>query len=198
MKKVLFTVAIAIMVFCTSCVQSLYPLAQKDSQVIFKSELLGKWKESDGTEYFIDSLGSKKYQVTVVDHNKAGSSEKKFCDTSHFLMSMVNVRGKYFLDCFPDTSHRTFYQLGEQTVNFLLPVHYILKVNSIAPDSLEIAAINKQRLVTLMNQKKFRVGYQQIGTDQILLFQKPEDLQGKLTELEKFLSAYETSILWRH
>lgn len=197
MNKVLFAV-LGTMVFATSCVQSLYPLAKEKNQVVFKNELLGKWKESDESEYFVDSSSNKTYRVTVVDHPKIDSREKKFSDTSHFLMTLVNVQGKYFLDCFPDTSHRAFYQLGEQTVNFLLPVHFILKVNVIARDSIEIASVSHDGLLKLINQKKFGISYHQIGSDQILLSQTPGKLQAKLTELDKFPSVYETSVLWRH
>jgi hypothetical protein len=196
MKKVLFAVTIATMVLSTSCVQSLYPLAQQENEVIFKNELLGRWKERDGSEYFVDSLSSKTYEVTIVDHGDG--QKKKFSDTSHFLMRLVNVHGKYFLDCSPDMSHRSFYQLGEQTVNFLLPVHFILKVNSIARDSIEIASLDSDALLKLLDQKKLQVDYQQIGKDQTLLSLRPEDLQQKLKELEKFPSAYETSVLWRN
>jgi len=79
-----------------------------------------------------------------------------------------------------------------------LPVHFILKLNSIAHDSIEIATISDKEMLKLIDQKKFRVGYHKVGADQVLLSQKPEQLQKKLTKLETFPSAFETSIFWRH
>lgn len=197
MKKNLLAVIIGCLVLLSSCVQSLYPLTENKNKLIFKHELLGQWKEEDGTEYIVDSLNAKLYHVSIIDHEKNDVSKKRFSDTSHFLMTLVNIHGKYFLDCLPDTARLAFYKSEDQAANFLLPVHYILKLNSISKTFVEIASIDNEQLLQLFHQKKFSAGYETIKKDQVLLVQKPRILQQKLTELEKFPTAYRKSSLQR-
>lgn len=50
--------AVIIVILLTSCVVSLYPLTEKTGNMVFNKELLGHWKEKDGSaEYIIDTLG---------------------------------------------------------------------------------------------------------------------------------------------
>jgi hypothetical protein len=195
MSKFFSNVFLSSVILLTSCVQSLYPLTENKSQITFKSELLGHWKEEDGTQYFVDSSGDKIYNVTIVDHLKKNEQEKKFSDTSRFLMTLVNIKGKYFLDCVPNSDHPVFYNLGEQTANFLLSVHYILKLSSITKNSVEIASLDNEQMSKLLQQRKINIRHEALTKDNILLSQKPEILQMKLLELEKFPAVYQKTIL---
>ena len=197
MKKNFLPVIIGTLVLVTSCVQSLYPLTEDEKQIIFRDELLGQWKEDEGTEYLVDRLDDKTYQVAVIDRPGDQGPGRNFSDTSHFLMTLIIIKGKYFLDCVPDIDRPHFRQLGEQAANFLLPVHYILKVTSISKDSVEIASLDKEHLLKLIEQRKISIGYEHVKEDQVLILQKPEGLQKKLNELENFPTVYEKTFLRR-
>jgi hypothetical protein len=193
MKKI-FLAAIISNLLLSSCIQSLYPLTENKNQMVFKEELLGVWKEADGgTEYFVDSAGDKGYRVTIVENDKNHISGS--LDTSYLLMTLVSVKGKYFLDCSPDVNQPFFYGAEEQTANLIVPAHYIFRVNSISANALEIGSIDGDEVSKLVQQKKFSINYEAIQKDLALLVHKPQILQQKFTELEKFPSAYEKTIL---
>src|SRR5512141_2062423 len=81
-----------------SCVMSLYPLTENDKDIVFKKELLGRWKEAnDHNEYIVDTgaYGYKSYRVTLIGH---GIEHKTIADTSFFLVTLINLKGHYFLD----------------------------------------------------------------------------------------------------
>jgi hypothetical protein len=193
MKKNLLVMLTCSALVLSSCVQSLYPLTENKNQIVFNPELLGQWKENDGTEYLVDSSNDKVYHVAIIDH-RPGSG---ISDTSYFLMTIVSINGKYFLDCVPDTTQGLIQRLGEQALNFTIPVHNILKLNSITKNSVEIGSIDNDQVLKLMQQKKFSIKYEPVDKDRTLLLEKPENLQQKLTELERFPMAYEKDILQR-
>ena len=67
-----------------SCVMSLYPLTENDREIVFKKELLGRWKESNNhNEYIVDTgaSGYKGYRVTLIGH---GIDHKTTTDSSFF------------------------------------------------------------------------------------------------------------------
>jgi hypothetical protein len=175
-------------------VQSLYPLTENKNQIVFKPELLGQWKENDGTEYLVNNSNDRIYRVAIVDHRRSDNSSS---DTSHFLMTLVSINGKYFLDCMPDTTQPLFQRSGGEVLNFTFPVHCILKLKSVSKTSVEIASIDNGEVEKLIQQKKFSINYESVDKDRNLLVEKPEKLQQKLAELEKFPSAYGKDILQR-
>ena len=189
MKKNLLVILICSVFILPSCVQSLYPLTENENQIVFKRELLGQWKENDGTEYLVSGSNDKIYHVVIIDNRRA--------DSSYFLMTLVSINGKYFLDCMPDTTQHLFQRLGEQALNFTIPVHNILKLNSVARNSVEIASIDNDQVIKLMQQKKFSIKYEPVDKDRTLLLERPEKLQQKLIDLDRFPSAYEKDILQR-
>jgi len=65
-------------------------------------------------------------------------------------MALVSLKGKYFLDCFPDTGQLLFRKSEEQALNFILPAHYILKFNSISNHSVEIGSIDNDEALKLI------------------------------------------------
>ena len=193
MGKTIMLTSIVCSLFFSSCIQFLYPLTHRENQIVFKTELLGKWKEQDGTEYLINRFEGTQYSVVMIDNSKG---QKKFSDSNYFIMTMVNLNGNYYLDCYPDVQQTSFYRLGEQAANYLLPVHYILRLLSISQTSIEIASMNAGEITKLIDQKKFIVSYDSINNNALFL-SKPEELQRKLIELEKFPLAYDREILKR-
>lgn len=193
MKKVILVSIVCIMLL-TSCIQFLHPITDNKNQMSFRKELVGQWEEQDGTKYFIDSLDEKQYKVVVVDNRKEGNN---FSDSNYFVMTLANINGELFLDCYPDFQQNSFQQLGEQVSNYILPLHYILKLNSIAGASIEIASINSKAVSKLIDQKKFFVQYDSTKNNNALLLLKSSEIQQKLIELEKFPAAWNKEILNR-
>lgn len=179
-----------------SCVTSLYPLTDNVKDIVFKDELLGHWKHpKENTEYFIDSITTSKgltYRVMLIQHE---SNAKP--DTSNFTMLLVNIKGKYFLDCTPDITHPAFSDIGEQSKSLLLPTHFIIKVYAIEKEYFSMSAIDKDALVILLQNKNIMIRHEDINKDDILFTEKPEMLQKKLLELEKFSTVYKRDSLIR-
>lgn len=188
MKKGIQFMVIICSFSMSSCIKFLYPLTEDKNQIVFQSGLLGHWQEKDGTQYLIDSVDEKHYRVVMIDKK---TPPVKFSDSNYFSMILVNVHGTYFLDCTPDIQQPAFYQFGEQASDFLLPVHSILKLNTISKTAIEIASINTTEVKKLIDQKKLAVHYNTTGRDGVLLTAKPEQIQRQLTELQKFPSAWE-------
>lgn len=197
MKKILtqciLLTALLIILF-TSCVRSLYPITENEKEMVFKKELLGHWKDKEGVRYFIDSSGSpgpEVYRVEIIDTgNNSKSFGKDNSDTSYFAASLVNIKGKFFLDCNAEMEQLAIKRISETTLGSLLPTHIIIRVFSIEQNSIEIASIDNDELSTLLKQKKISIHHELIDKDDILLTEKPKMLQQKLTELEKFPSIY--------
>lgn len=194
MKKELFFTVMICSAILSSCIKFLYPLTENKGQMVFKSELLGRWKEDDGTEYLIDSIDQQHYRVVEIDTKKESGN---YSDSNYFLMILVNVNGNYFLDCTPDITRPAFYQLGEQASGYFLPVHYVLKLNAISQTSIGIATINTGQVRKLVDEQKFAVHYDSTENNDAFLLLKPQEIQQKLIELQKFPSAWDKETLKR-
>jgi hypothetical protein len=186
--------AVFITILLNSCVRSLYPITKDEKEMVFKKELLGQWKDNEGTSYFIDTLetsGAKVYKVEIIDSsNNSQSPGKDFSDTSYFLTSLVNIKGKFFMDCTANIEQPAFKKLGESVANSLLSTHIIIRIFSIEQNSIELASIDKDNLSALLKQKRINILHESIDKDDILLTEKPKMLQQKLMDLEKFSSIY--------
>lgn len=81
----------ALMLFCSSCVPSIYPIFSERDQV-FDQGFVGKWgdPESSETWEFIAAAGNE-YQLVHTDEGRTGT----------FTARLVNLRGKMFLDIAP-------------------------------------------------------------------------------------------------
>jgi hypothetical protein len=85
-------------------VTSLHPITENQADLVFKKDLLGTWVDKDSARYIIEEAkerGDKFYQATVIDPKKS-SETGNFSDTSYFIVSLANVKGKLFLDCAAD------------------------------------------------------------------------------------------------
>ncbi len=193
MTQYVLLIAFPIVLF-TSCVRSLYPITENDKEMVFKKELLGHWKDKEGVRYFIDTLGSPNpnvYQIEIIDTgNNSKSFGKDVSDTSYFIGSLVNLKGKFFLDCSAEMEHLAIKIVSETALSSLLPTHTMIRVFSIEQNSIELASIDKDELSILLKQKKISILHESLNKDDILLTEKPKMLQQKLIELEKFPSVY--------
>lgn len=189
MKQSFTIIALITILFLNSCVKSLHPLTDNPKDMIFKKELLGKWKDAkDNTEYIVDTfanISGKKYALTVIDH-----SNDKSLDTCSFSMMLINLKGHYFVDCSPDTSDQKYSKISDATKSLLLVSHFFTKVYSIGENLITISTIDNDALSLLLKTNKIEMEFQKINGNEILLLDKPKALQQKLIELEKFPSVY--------
>jgi hypothetical protein len=196
MKNIFLLLCVITLIY-SSCVRSLYPLTEDAKDIVFKKELLGRWKNpKENTEYLIDSITTKlglNYSVMLVEH-KSGNEQP---DTSNFIVMLVNIKGKYFLDCIPDINHAAFSAIGEQSRSLIVSTHFIVKVYAIEKEYFSVSAIDKDALAILLQNKNILIRHEDINKDDILFTEKPEMLQQKLLELEKFPSVYKRDSLFR-
>jgi hypothetical protein len=200
MKKYILSALLIGLLTLASCVRSLYPITEDEKEMIFKKELLGHWKDKDGSQYFIDTVtgsGGKTYLARLIDATRSNSAKTQFSDTSYFLVVLVNINGKFFLDCSAEMEQLSSKKMGESAAYSLLPTHFILRVYSIAQNSIEMASIEKDAFSSLTDQKKINIRHEMIDKDDILLTERPKILQQKLTALEKFSSVYKRENLAR-
>ncbi|MEO6869998.1 MAG: hypothetical protein ABI168_10155 [Ginsengibacter sp.] len=194
MKNKLFFISL-IVISLSSCVTSLYPITENEKDIVFKSEFLGHWKDSDGnSEYVVNPAGDtsgKYYKVMTLDYHSDRT------DTSNFLVALVNLNDHYFLDCVPDTSQNIYSSSNNASRGFLIPSHLIIKVFSFSNNSINLSAIDNDKLMSLLKSKKIRIRHEDIDSDNILLSEKPVVLQQKLLQLEDFPLVYKRDSIIR-
>jgi hypothetical protein len=199
MKKFIPLSILMIQVILVSCVRSLYPISENENNLVFKKELLGHWIDKDSAHYGVDTIqghNGKIYRVAIVDPKKSLESVE-FSDTSFFIVSIANVKGRLFLDCYPEMERFANKNLGESAAQSVLPTHFIMRLSSVQPNSIELASIDKDKFLLLLNQKKFSIRNELIDKDNLLLTEKPLQLQQKLIEMEKFPSVFSNETLTR-
>lgn len=199
MKKILLRTIPLILVVLVSCVRSLYPITENQNDLVFKKELLGRWTDKDSAHYIIDTVAEEHgriYRVAVIDSKKS-SEPMKFSDTSYFIVTLANVKGRLFLDCFAEMERFANKNLGESAAHSVLPAHFIIQLISVKQNSMELASIDNDKFLLLLNQKKFQVRHELIDKDNLLLTEKPDRLQQKLIEMEKFSSIFNDETLTR-
>ena len=199
MKKFIPLSILMIQVILVSCVRSLYPISENENNLVFKKELLGHWIDKDSAHYVVDTIqghNGKIYRVAIVDPKKSLESVE-FSDTSFFIVSIANVKGRLFLDCYPEMERFANKNLGESAAQSVLPTHFIMRLSSVQPNSIELASIDKDKFLLLLNQKKFSIRNELIDKDNLLFTEKPLQLQQKLIEMEKFPSVFSNEALTR-
>jgi len=183
----------------TSCVTSLHPITENQADLVFKKDLLGTWVDKDSARYIIEEAkerGDKFYQATVIDPKKS-SETGNFSDTSYFIVSLANVKGKLFLDCAADMKKFEIKHLGGAAVSSVIPTHFIIPVVSIGQNAIELSPFDHDNLLALLQGGKFHMKSELVNKDDILFTEKPRNLQQKLMELEKFPAVFGSSILKR-
>ena len=182
MKKIFVLIYIACGL--VSCVTSLYPITEDSNEIVFKNELLGTWKDVNGSSVYVvnkvNSENDKRYKLMILDYQ----TDKQVTDTSNFLVSLVNIKGHYFFDCMPDTSLPAYANMSDLTKEIMIPCHYIMKVYSIDEKYVSLSAMDKDAVNRLLTNKKLTMKHEELTDDNILLTEKPEILKKKLVYLE--------------
>ena len=198
MKKSIVFIIMISLIF-TSCVTSLHPITENQADLVFKKDLLGTWVDKDSARYIIEEAkerGDKFYQATVIDPKKS-SETGNFSDTSYFIVSLANVKGKLFLDCAADMKKFEIKYLGGAAVSSVIPTHFIIPIVSIGQNAIELSPFDHDNLLALLQGGKFHMKSELVNKDDILFTEKPRNLQQKLMELEKFPAVFGSSILKR-
>jgi len=199
MNKLIPAFVLVLSMTLLSCVRSLYPLTENENEMIFKKELLGHWKDNDSTHYIVDTLTGKNgkvYTLTLIE-SKKNREPSRFSDTSYFLASLVNIKGKLFMDCIADMKKFENKGLGETAVNSVMALHYVVGLAAIGPDSIQVTLIDEDKLSSLLKQKKLNIRQEQPDEDDILLTERPTALQKKLIEMQKIPSLFSDETLLR-
>ncbi|MFI5133851.1 MAG: hypothetical protein ACHQEB_05915 [Chitinophagales bacterium] len=199
MKKYIFTAVFITSVILISCVRSLYPLTDNEDESIFKKELLGRWLGPDSTQYIVDTVPGKSgklYKIVLIDVTN-NVEIIGFSDTSYFVASLVDVNGRFFLDCSTEMEKFENKTLGESAINLLVPTHFIIRLDSMNDRSIGIASLDEDAFSELLKTKKFSIRHQEINEDDFLLTESPGQLQRKLKDLERFPSVFHRAILTR-
>ena len=198
MKKSIVFIIMISLIF-TSCVTSLHPITENQADLVFKKDLLGTWVDKDSARYIIEEAkerGDKFYQATVIDPKKS-SETGNFSDTSYFIVSLANVKGKLFLDCAADMKKFEIKHLGGAAVSSVIPTHFIIPIVSIGQNAIELSPFDHDNLLALLQGGKFHMKSELVNKDDILFTEKAKNLQQKLMELEKFPAVFGSSILKR-
>lgn len=196
-KSTVFIIVVSVIL--TSCVTSLQPITEHQADLVFRKDLLGAWVDKDSARYIIEEAkehGDKFYQATVIDPKKSPETGN-FSDTSYFIVSLANVKGKLFLDCFAEMKKFEIRHVGGAAVSSVIPTHFIIPVVSIGQNTIELSPFDHDNLLALLQGGKFHMRNEIVNKDDILFTEKPKDLQQKLMELEKFPAVFGSSILKR-
>jgi hypothetical protein len=164
-----------------SCVFSLYPASDLESDYVFRKELLGNWLETDNDFVCaIDTIANKKYLITLIDdlerYPGANKNERRL-DTSYFEAFLIHLSGQYYIDCSPGTKHESLDRIGENAKSCLLPLHKVYKINLLENDRLIISDINIDSLKKLSSAKDSKINRELMNEDHILLTDRPRELQ---------------------
>lgn len=127
---------IFIFLFClTGCVYSIHPLyTEKD--IIFDPALIGEWSEKDSNETWTFTKKAETDHTPNMSYNLVYLDEKN--RAGKFIVHLVKIKGKLFLDIFPDTSEL---KENEYYKFHLFPVHTFMQVKQIEP-TLQMAALD--------------------------------------------------------
>jgi len=152
----------------TGCVYSIHPLyTEKD--IIFDPALIGEWSEqdSDGIWTFT-TTDNKAYNLIYAEQGKKQGK---------FIVHLVKLKGRLFLDIYPDTS-----ELKDNPLyDFLLPLHVVMRVEQIQP-VLKMAMIDGEWLSKTLESNPKSISYEK--TDKGLIF------TSKTSELQTFFIKY--------
>lgn len=200
MLRYLKTVFILIML--SSCTFSLFPVTDKEEDLIFKKELLGNWKvikekgkvsseyEND-VSYIIDTLngsGGKRYKISCI----TTYSDPVESDTSYLLGMIVKLEQGYFIDCSTDTSREAFRNLDELAKGFLLSTHTITRFKIQDENTISIFHIDPEKMEELVKAKKLVIKYTFSDKEKnyLILLEPTSALQKKLNEPGGLIKAF--------
>lgn len=186
MKNKLITVTVILSIIVSSCiVRSIHPF-YKESDVVFKSELLGTWLDSDSSKWV---FSQRIYHESFLGPEKKDNSYEvvyyeKENDTSYFYVHLFMLKGDYYLDFLPDMDDN----IGDKFASFhFIPAHSIARLKFIGDQNLCFFWYDEDWLGTLFEQNKVKISHEFINPTGRY---KEYILTAETSELQKFIVKY--------
>ncbi|HEY1112672.1 MAG TPA: hypothetical protein VGE66_03895 [Chitinophagaceae bacterium] len=183
--KNLLLLIIAMSGLLSSCVTSLYPLSDDSKDVVYRPELAGTWKQSDGNSYIIaDGGADSTYAFTMVEVRT--HDDVSVNDTSYFTGRLVQSDGYLFLDCVVDLElHGEYQRLGDYTRAGLAPTHFLFHISiGSGGSTVELAQLQAEPFEKVLKERYPRIRYK-MEAESLLLVEPPPALTKLMVQLIK-------------
>lgn len=163
----------------SSCVTSVYPLAESSKELLYRPDLVGTWKEVEGDTYIkVEPREDTAYAITMVELRSHDSVARQ--DTSYFVGRLIQSGGYLLLDCVVNLEQQMDYQLlGDYTKAGLLPTHFLFHLTLHDNNRrAELAQLKEENLEPVLRQMK--VHYQSDKNQQSMVLLEPSASLKKL------------------
>ncbi|MCK4922543.1 MAG: hypothetical protein KAS71_15930 [Bacteroidales bacterium] len=188
-NKLIILTAILSLIISSCIVRSIHPF-YKDSDVVFKSELLGTWLDSDSSKWV---FSQRIYQESFLGPEKKDNSYEVVYyeegnDTSYFYVHLFMLKGEYYLDFFPDEDDN----IGDKFASFhFFPTHSIARIKLVGDENLSLFWYDEGWLGNLFEENRVKISHEYINPsgnyEQYIL-------TAETSELQKFIVKYGAEI----
>jgi hypothetical protein len=181
MRKSIVVIGLLVALMQGCIVKSLHPF-YKESDVVFKNQLINSWVDQDSNQWVIKPFNKKSnaYEMHWLHHG-----EKDVVMLAH----LFKLNGDLYFDFYPLTDNR-----DEDLLIFdlhLTPTHSIAKVMVLNESEVQIQWFNEEWLRTLFEQNRIKISHEAVHDEDS---QDPNDKYYVLTapteELQKFIVKY--------
>lgn len=181
MKKVFIVSIVILGLSLQGCiVKSIYPFF-KESDVIFRPELVGNWTDEEGTPWniHVNPYKPNSYELHCTKNDR---------DVA-LAGNLFTIEGNLYLDLFPVSDN------SEEVLVFdlhLVPTHSVAIVESLSSDEVQIKWFDESWLASMFSQNRIRIGHEKI----LDTADNPKDddgmylLTARTDELQKFIVKY--------
>lgn len=183
MRTISFLSIIVVFLLLQACIiKSIHPFF-KESDLIFKEELLSSWIDQDNNKWVIKRFEDTK---NVYEMHQIIPGKKDVI----FLTRLFMLDNQYYLDFYPlaDTNH------DENSTMFdlhLMPTHSIARVNKLTNNEIHIQWFNEDRLKKLFDENRIKISHEVISDE---ISHSSDDktyiLTASTDELQKFIIKY--------
>jgi hypothetical protein len=179
----------------SSCtvVGTLYPISDNSKVLIAKSELVGKWWDTEDSTYYIiiDSLANV-YGADYKIYGIENFNDEEVADTLSFLGKLTKIDGWYFFEYWSI--------LKKEMGDFAVARHFVMRLSFPGNDKIEITNFNADELLKHIDQKKIHLSYasQRLNSEyesyNYLILDKTPALRNALIETMKYPKVYGNKI----
>ena len=148
MKRITFLICACLTIIFTGCLPTLYPL-YKDSDLIFKQELVGDWMDKHSLWSFSKDKGNS-YKLSYKDCNDPINTPEDYstCTMADFDLHLLQLGEGYFIDFYP----RNFLCSENKFFNMhIRPMHTFSKLE-ISENELKIYMLDVSWFEKLIKQ----------------------------------------------
>ena len=176
MKKIALTTAFALLlIFLSSCLNTLYPIfTEKD--IVFKPELLGKWNNKEDVVQ-ITSLA--KESGIELPAKISAIKDKGYLisgDDEKYIVFLARIGKHLYFDYYPVGSE-VQQKADEFYMQHMIKRHFSYRVDIINKDRFELSQLDGDFLENLINQKKIRIRHEINSDGSIIITAPTEELQ---------------------